>query len=79
MHKFTLEILFQIIGIGSASGLVFKNNQLLVVGDNSSYLYEYHLDTKTLERHPLTETPSESIAKKDKPDFEAVTEFDGKI
>lgn len=79
MHKFTLEILFQIIGIGSASGLVFKNNQLLVVGDNSSYLYEYRLDTKTLERHPLTENPSENIAKKDKPDFEALTEFDGKI
>ncbi len=51
----------------------------MIVGDNSSYLYEYHLDTKTLERHPLTETPSENIAKKDKPDFEAVTEFDGKI
>ncbi|KGO90206.1 DUF6929 family protein [Flavobacterium suncheonense] len=79
MHKFTLEILFQIIGIGSASGLMFKNNQVLVVGDNSSYFYEYNIATKTLERHPLTENPSENIAKKDKPDFEAVTEFEGKI
>ncbi|MCG2611129.1 hypothetical protein LZZ90_06385 [Flavobacterium sp. SM15] len=79
MHKFTLEILFQIIGIGSASGLMFKNNQLLVVGDNSSYLYEYNIENKVLERHPLTENPSENIAKKDKPDFEAITEFDNKI
>ncbi|MEW5676164.1 hypothetical protein ABGT15_07610 [Flavobacterium enshiense] len=79
MHKFTLEILFQIIGIGSASGLIYKNNQLLVVGDNSSYLYEYTIENKALNRHPLTENPSENIAKKEKPDFEAVTEFEGKI
>lgn len=79
MHKFTLEILFQIIGIGSASGLIYKDNQLFVIGDNSGYLYEYGIDNKELKRHPLTENPSENIAKKDKSDFEAVTEFDGKI
>ncbi|CAM3530821.1 hypothetical protein FSS13T_21050 [Flavobacterium saliperosum S13] len=79
MHKFTLEILFQIIGIGSASGLIYKDNQLFIIGDNSSYLYEYRIDNKELKRHPLTENPSENIPKKEKPDFEAVTEFDGKI
>lgn len=79
MHKFTLEILFQIIGIGSASGLIYKDNQLFIIGDNSGYLYEYGIDNKELKRHPLTENPSENIAKKDKPDFEAITEFDGKM
>ncbi|MGX7668246.1 DUF6929 family protein [Flavobacterium pedocola] len=79
MHKFTLEIIFQIIGIGSASGLIYKNNQVLVVGDNSTYLYEYNIDTKTLERQALTENPSENIAKKEKLDFEALTEYEGKI
>lgn len=79
MHKFTLELLCQIIGIGSASGLIFKSDQLLIVGDNSSYLYDYSLEGKKLERHPLMENPSENIAKKEKPDFEAITEFDGKI
>jgi len=79
MHKFTLEILFQIIGIGSASGLLYKDNQLFIIGDNSSYLYEYSIENKELKRHPLTENPSENIPKKEKPDFEAVTEFDGKI
>lgn len=78
MHKFTLEILFQIIGIGSASGLIYKDNQLFIIGDNSSYLYEYGIENKALKRHPLTENPSENIAKKDKPDFEAIAEFDGK-
>lgn len=79
MHKFTLEILFQIIGIGSASGLIYKDNQLFVIGDNSGYLYEYGINNKELKRHPLTENASENIPKKDKSDFEAVTEFDGKI
>lgn len=79
MYKFTLKILCQIIGIGSASGLLCKDNQLFVIGDNSSYLYEYNLENKMLERHPLTENPSENIAKKEKPDFEALTEFEDKI
>nr|WP_294933755.1 hypothetical protein [uncultured Flavobacterium sp.] len=79
MHKFTLEILFQIIGIGSASGLIYKDNHLYIIGDNSSYLYEYQMGNKELKRHPLTETPSENIPKKEKPDFEAVTAYDGKI
>lgn len=79
MHKFTLELLFQIIGIGSASGLIYKNNTLSIVGDNSSYLYEYNLENKILERHPLTENPAENIAKNEKPDFEAVTEFENAI
>lgn len=79
MHKFTLEILFQIIGIGSASGLIYKDNQLFIIGDNSSFLYEYSIENKELKRHPLTENPSENIPKKEKTDFEAITEFDGKI
>jgi uncharacterized protein DUF6929 len=79
MHKFTLEILFQIIGIGSASGLIYKDNHLFIVGDNSGYLYEYQMENKELKRNPLTESPSENIPKKEKPDFEAITEFDGKM
>ena len=75
MHKIKLELLFQIIGIGSASGLVYKDNALWIIGDNSGFLYEYHIDSKDLNRHPLIENPSENILKKDKPDFEAITHF----
>lgn len=75
MEKFTLELLFHIIGIGSASGLLYKDNSLFIVGDNSGFLYEYHLDSKDLKRHPLIENPTENILKKDKPDFEAITAF----
>lgn len=79
MEKFTLELLFHIIGIGSASGLLYKDNSLFIVGDNSGYLYEYHIDSKDLKRYPLVENPSENILKKDKPDFEALTCFQDTI
>jgi hypothetical protein len=75
MEKFTLELLFQIIGIGSASGLLYKDNTLLIIGDNSGFLYEYSIDSKDLKRHPLLENPMENTPKKDKPDFEAITHF----
>ena len=73
MHKLKLELLFQIIGIGSASGLVYKDNALWIIGDDSDFLYEYHIDSKEINRYPLIENMSENILKKDKPDFEAIT------
>ncbi|RDI53704.1 DUF6929 family protein [Flavobacterium glaciei] len=79
MEKFKLELLFQIIGIGSASGLIYKDNSLLIIGDNSGFLYEYNTDTKNLKRHPLLENPIENTLKKDKADFEAITQFGDSI
>ena len=79
MKKFTLEVLFQIIGIGSASGLVYKDNSLFIVSDNASVLYEYNIENKNLDRHNLLENnpeiPTENIPKKQKPDFESITSF----
>lgn len=77
MPKFQLELLFRIIGIGSASGLFFNNNSLYLIADNSLVLYEYNIDTKKLEKHPVAgSSPTENIAKKDKPDFEAIAADD---
>jgi hypothetical protein len=73
MEKFTLEILFQIIGIGSASGLFFNNNSLYVIGDNSGFLYEYNMQDKQLNQHALIDNPTQNIAKNLKPDFESLT------
>lgn len=75
MEKFKLDLLFQIIGIGSASGLIYKDNSLLIIGDNSGFLYEYQMDTSDLKRYPLIENATENILKKEKPDFEAITYF----
>lgn len=72
MNKFSLELLFQIIGIGSASGLIHKDNTLLIIGDNSGFLYEYNIATSDLNHHALIENPLANIPKKQKPDFEAI-------
>lgn len=79
MEKFTLELLFQIIGIGSASGLIYQAPILYLIGDNSGYLYEFQTENQQLLKHPIIENPSENIPKKDKPDFEAITQFEDKI
>ncbi|KQB43143.1 hypothetical protein RCH33_667 [Flavobacterium daejeonense] len=79
MEKFTLEILFHIIGIGAASGLIFKDQKLFIISDNSSYLYEYQMDSKDLKKHELLPNPTENTAKKDKADFESITEFQDSI
>lgn len=78
MQKFQLELLFQIIGIGSASGLLFKNDSLFLISDNSKNLYEYSMTSKKLETHLLIENtalPQDNIPKKIKPDFESITSY----
>lgn len=72
MEQFTIELLFQIIGIGSASGLVYKDNSLFIISDNSSFLYEYHIQEKQLSKIKLLENSQENIPKKDKFDFESI-------
>jgi len=79
MEKIQLSILFKIIGLGSASGLIYHDNTIIAIGDNSTYLYQYHLDSKQLDRHPLTENPQENVAKISKLDFEALTQFNDSI
>jgi len=75
MEKLQLSLLFKIIGLGSASGLIYQDNKILAIGDNSSYLYEYYMDSNKLERHALAENSEENIAKSIKPDFEAITKY----
>ena len=80
MHKFTLELLFQIIGIGSASGLLHRENALFLISDNSSVLYEYNIQNEQLDTYPLLEGAADpakqkNIPKKIKPDFESIAVF----
>jgi len=72
MEQFTIELLYKIIGIGSASGLVYKDNSLFIISDNSSFLYEYHIQENQLSRIKLFENGQENIPKKDKFDFESI-------
>jgi hypothetical protein len=73
MEKFQLSVLFKIIGIGSASGLLYHNDLLYVISDSSNYLYEYHIADAKLNKIALVEDARENIPKRDKPDFESMT------
>ena len=75
MKKFTLELVFHIIGIGSASGLFYQNDLLYLIGDNSSYLYEYNVKNSNLAKYPLLHNPADNIEKISKPDFESITHY----
>lgn len=72
MDKFKLELFFQILGIGATSGLVYENESLFLISDSSSFLYEYNFKSEKLDRIKILENSQESIAKKDKPDFESI-------
>ena len=79
MEKFQLSVLFKIIGIGSASGLLYHNDLLYIISDNSTFLYEYHIPNEKLNKIPLVDYPQENIPKKDKPDFESISFLENKL
>ncbi|HEX8270375.1 MAG TPA: hypothetical protein VF581_10835 [Flavobacterium sp.] len=80
MHQFTLKILFDIIGIGSASGLLYRNNYIYLISDNSDYLYEFSTGTRKLDKIQLLQSDVlENIPKRIKPDFEAIAEYNGSV
>ena len=55
MKNFTLEILLHIIGVGSASGLIYNNDNLMLIGDSSGFLYEYNIGDKNLQKHATSD------------------------
>jgi hypothetical protein len=76
MKKFQLNLFLKILGISSASGLLYKNDSLYIISDNSNYLYEYSIQNEELNRHLITENAAanENVPKKIKSDFEAITQ-----
>ena len=79
MQNFSLEVLFQIIGIGAASGLVYHENSIFLISDTSSFLYEYNIENKSVNKIKLSENSQENAIKKEKLDFEAITLKDNKL
>ena len=72
MIKIQLQLFQKIIGIGSASGILYHKNSLFIISDNSLFLYQYNLETDLLIKHRLDENPNENIPKINKPDFESM-------
>jgi len=79
MQKIQLLPYFEINGIGAASGLVYKDDSLFIVSDNSTFLYEYDFNEKVLRKIKLFENSQENLDKKDKADFESITLFDNTL
>ena len=73
MENFELSAFLTISGIGAASGMVFKDNQLYIISDNSGFLYQYNLTLNKLYKHPLVPNATENTRKKLKSDFESIT------
>lgn len=67
------------MGMGSASGILYQNPNLLLIGDNSSFLYQYAVQDSTLTHHALLEHPRAVIPKPEKPDFESMAQTDSLI
>lgn len=81
MKKTDLNIFAKIKGVGAASGLFIKENELYIIGDNSAYLYQYHIVEKELSEIELLDGfhPSENIPKNLKPDFEVLCHFQDQL
>lgn len=79
MEQFTIELLFKIIGVGSASGIIYKDNSIFIISDNSSFLYQYHIQEKQLSKIKILENGQENIPKKNKFDFESIALKGNKI
>jgi hypothetical protein len=76
MEFFSIELFLQIIGISSSSGLVYENNNLFLISDSSTFLYEYQIEKNQLTKISLFENSSENIVKKEKPDFESILKIE---
>lgn len=72
MKKLILEILFQISGITSASGIVYQDQNIYLIADDSDYIYKYNLENKDLNKYGLIDNPKENLPKKEKQDLEAL-------
>ncbi len=66
----------ELIGIPSASGIEFYGDSFYIIGDNSAWLYHFNasfqLSTK-YQIHAQLNRLTDTIPKKEKPDFEATT------
>ncbi|MDM1350158.1 hypothetical protein HX017_07770 [Myroides marinus] len=75
MKQIALELLFQLLGIGAASGLVYDDNQIHLISDNSTNFYHYNIEQQHLYKTPLSldNIGEDNIYKAAKPDYEAIT------
>ena len=79
MEKFPLEVFLILMNIQSASGLVYTEDKLFLIQDNSTYLYQYNFSSKNVTLIELVADAAKSIDKKTKPDFESITLMENQL
>lgn len=79
MQNFQLTEFLTIKGISSASGLIYHDNVIFLISDNSTFLYQYVIDKELVLKFPLVKEAQENIAKQDKLDLEAITSFGNQL
>lgn len=74
--NFKFDVFATIKGIGAASGLIWNDQNLFLISDDSDVLYKYHTETQHLEKISLLESCEilEHRAKPEKSDYEAITQ-----
>ncbi len=75
MKQLTLELFLQLFGIGAASGLIYKDDQLQIISDDANVFYTYEIAREKLTKNSLNLDYSleEQLPKAVKNDFEAIT------
>ena len=79
MQNFQVTDFAHLKGIGSASGLVYHQNVLFLISDNSTFLYQYDIEKELLLKFPLVKEAQENIEKINKLDLEAITHFGNQL
>ncbi|GHE29282.1 DUF6929 family protein [Sphingobacterium griseoflavum] len=78
MKELIIEVLLTIQGIAAASGIVYQDKKIVIVSDNSILLYRYDMKAQQLAKDTLIWNDiAENVPKKQKADFEAITQTKG--
>lgn len=75
MKQLTLELFLQFFGVTAASGIMYTDNQLQIISDDSHVLYTYDITNEKLIKNSLESDLSirEKVDKAIKEDYEAIT------
>jgi len=81
MFQFLILKLFILInGLGAASGIVYNKQNIYVVSDDLTYLFQYNLKTQQQSKYAFnTILQADKMTKKNKLDFESLTLAHGNL
>ena len=72
------QVFWKIQGVGAASGMIYKNDKLYIISDNSNLFYEYGINDGALSTNQVFKGKElENVPKKKKADLEAISEVEG--